>query len=653
MPLSSVKLKTKLQLSFVLIGIVSISITGWQAYRSARSSLEEATFQRLTALRQSRRRQVESYFADIRNKVLTIASDAGTLSLFHRMQGEPPPLRMGEADAFFTSRIRSGGYDDLMLADAASGKILYTYRRNIPHGSSLRSEALRNTNMARAFHLAARNNGSTHPRFVDFELHSPGTEGPVAYAAAPIRENGLLTAVLLLRIAIEDINALMTDHGRWEHDILGESGETYIVGEDRKMRNDSRFFIERPESYLSRIAARGYDRQIIASIRKHHTSVLLQEVNTGAVVDALRGDTDTRILRDYRGVRVLSSFTPLQIPDLNWVLLAEIDEVEAFASVYRLREQLILSGLIILLFAIILGFIISGTMTRPIHALTRVSEQFGRGELHRRAAIRSQDEIGVLASAFNTMAEKITSHTQQLEDEIRERRLAEDRLQQSRQQFRNLSRHLQGAREEERKSIAREIHDDLGQRLTLHKLQLSLLQQDVNGTGTPAAKRLQSMTEEVDATIRSVRRLISQLRPGVLDDLGLTAAIEWQTDEFRRHTGIACSLRIIPPDITLDPECSTAIFRIFQETLTNVARHAHADRVTITLTADAKGTTLEITDNGCGISVAAIEQPSSFGLMGMRERASYFGGNIRFSGMPGKGTRVTVHFPQTVIDSLS
>jgi signal transduction histidine kinase len=350
---------------------------------------------------------------------------------------------------------------------------------------------------------------------------------------------------------------------------------------------------------------------------------------------------------------VLSSFTPLHIPDLHWVLLAEIDELEAFRSVYRLREQLILSGLILMLFAVILGFIISGTMTRPIHALTRVSEQFGRGDFRRRAKVGSEDEIGRLGATFNTMAEKITSHTQRLEDEIRERRRAEEGLQRSRQQFRNLSRHLQGAREEERKSIAREIHDDLGQRLTLHKLQLTLLEQDLSTVDTALGARCTVMAGEIDATIQSVKRIISQLRPGVLDDLGLTAAIEWQTEEFQRHTGIACVSRITPPDITLDPERSTALFRIFQETLTNVARHAGADRVHITLSADADGITMEISDNGCGISAAAIERPASFGLMGMRERASYFGGSIRLYGTPGEGTRVMVHFPHTTVDMPS
>ncbi len=684
--LPSLRLKTKLQLSLVLIASLAIIITGWQAYRNARTALEHATFQRLTALRESRRQEVEQYYSGIRRDILTASADRAIIDASRRLRSaghvlrtapelrealvaratrtdasKVPArtdfrnylLRLAEMDSLFAPFVARRGYDDVMLVDADNGDILYTAKRAATFGSNLRRGPFSESRLAEAFRNARAESNAGRACLVDYDAHVSFTNVPVSFAAAPILNDDTAGMVLIFQISIEEINALMTDHGRWQHDILGESGETYIVGADRRMRNDSRFFIEEPERYLEQIAHQGYDPDVLDAIRAQHTSVMLQEVPTDAATAALNGETDTRIVRDYRGVRVLSSFTPLNIPDLHWVLLAEIDELEAFQSVYRLREQLILSGLILMLFAVILGFIISGTMTRPIQALTRVSEQFGRGDFRRRAEISSDDEIGLLSTTFNTMAEKITSHTRQLEEEIRERRLAEERLQNSRQQLRNLSQHLQGAREEERKSIAREIHDDLGQRLTLHKLQLTLLQDDLAAVNTSLGERCMVMTRDVDATIQSVKRIISQLRPGVLDDLGLTAAIEWQTEEFQRHTGIACLSRITPPEITLDTERSTALFRIFQETLTNVARHANATRVNITLTADANGTTLEIADNGCGISDTAVEQPSSFGLMGMRERASYFGGSIRFSGIPGEGTRVTVHFPQTAVDMIS
>ena len=149
----------------------------------------------------------------------------------------------------------------------------------------------------------------------------------------------------------------------------------------------------------------------------------------------------------------------------------------------------------------------------------------------------------------------------------------------SHEQFRELSAYLQAAREEERKSIAREIHDELGQALTTIKLELSLLQEEVLHDATAATDRIQSLKERVDVTIHTVKRIITKLRPGLLDDLGLTAAIEWQANDFQRHTGIVCEVTMEPEEMNINPEISTAMFRIFQETLTNITRHSSATHV--------------------------------------------------------------------------
>ncbi|MCB2203346.1 HAMP domain-containing protein [bacterium] len=677
------KLKTKLQISFLLIGFISIVITGWQAYVSARTALEEVTFQRLTAIRESKRRQIEYYFERVRSDVINRSSDPEALAMSRKLiaafrplasspalrsavyrharkSGEtesvPQNLRrylrsMHDADAMFLPYLEQEGYYDVFIVDAESGDIVYTVKREADFATNLHSGPYRATNFAQVFRDAAAANDRQYARFVDFEPYAPSADAPASFVASPVMHEGRAVAVMIFQLSIDDINAVMTEHGNWEREGLGESGETYIVGTDYRMRNDSRFFIEQPKAYLAMLRDLGTDEDVLQSIRTHRTSVLLQDVHTEATQAALRGKTDTRIVRDYRGMRVLSSFTPLHIADLHWVLLSEIDEKEAFRSVYELREQLILSGLIILLFAVSLGFIISQTISRPIRGLTHVAEQFGRGELSSRADVRTQDEIGILASTFNTMADKIKFHTDRLEDEIGERRRAEERLQRSQEQFRNLSRHLQSVREEERKGVAREIHDELGQRLTSLKLHLALLQEDVpEGEGVMRG-RFSAMLDDIDATIQSVKRIISQLRPGLLDDLGLSAAIEWQTEEFQRHSGIRCQLQITPPELSLDPDRATAVFRIFQETLTNVARHSGAGTVQIDLVAEEDEVHLQIRDDGRGISPAELENPSSFGLIGIRERAHYFGGEVTITGSPEKGTVVSVHIPLAAQES--
>jgi signal transduction histidine kinase len=215
------------------------------------------------------------------------------------------------------------------------------------------------------------------------------------------------------------------------------------------------------------------------------------------------------------------------------------------------------------------------------------------------------------------------------------------------QQLRDLSAHLQSAREEERKSIARDIHDDLGQSMTTMKLELSLLKADLREDDPVVRERLAGLFSLVDATIRSVKRIIAQLRPRVLDDLGLTAAIEWQTGEFQEHTGIPVSLSVYPEEIILEPDRSTALFRILQEALSNVARHAGATKVSVSLTEIDGVVELTVQDDGRGITQDRSADPRAFGLIGIRERAAHLGGTAEISGTSGEGTRVCVRFSGT------
>ena len=218
----------------------------------------------------------------------------------------------------------------------------------------------------------------------------------------------------------------------------------------------------------------------------------------------------------------------------------------------------------------------------------------------------------------------------------------------SHEQFRDLSAYLQAAREEERKSIAREIHDELGQALTTIKLELSLLQEEVLHDATAATARVRSLKDGVDATIQAVKSIITKLRPGLLDDLGLTAAIEWQANDFSRHTGIVCDITAQPDEMHIHPEIATAIFRIFQEILTNITRHAGATHVLVHLHQSDDMLELQVHDNGRGITTEEINDSKSFGLIGMRERAEYWRGSVLIEGSAGRGTIFTIRFPHPV-----
>jgi len=228
--------------------------------------------------------------------------------------------------------------------------------------------------------------------------------------------------------------------------------------------------------------------------------------------------------------------------------------------------------------------------------------------------------------------------------DITERKLVEERLRSSREQLRNLSAHLDTVREQERTSIAREIHDELGQSLTALKMDISWLRNKYREY-EPLSEKTKAMIKLIDSTIRTVKRISSELRPVVLDDLGLIAAIEWQAEEFQKRTGIVCEVNFTPDDIILDRGISTAIFRILQEALTNVIRHAEATKVRVSLEEKDSEILLSVEDNGKGVTEKQITDPKSFGLIGMRERVHFFSGKVRITGARNKGTSLVISIP--------
>jgi signal transduction histidine kinase len=205
--------------------------------------------------------------------------------------------------------------------------------------------------------------------------------------------------------------------------------------------------------------------------------------------------------------------------------------------------------------------------------------------------------------------------------------------------------HLLTIREEERMLMAREIHDELGQNLTALKMDLSWLKSRIPGAHGDLKEKAGTMDRLLDSTIETVKRLSAELRPGALDVLGLQAAVEWQAEEFEKRTGIACELSLEQADPGLDDRMSTALFRIFQEALTNVARHAGATRVRARIRKRNGSLELVVEDNGRGIGDDEIQSPASLGLLGMRERALSMGGEVAIKGKGGAGTKVKVRIP--------
>jgi signal transduction histidine kinase len=260
------------------------------------------------------------------------------------------------------------------------------------------------------------------------------------------------------------------------------------------------------------------------------------------------------------------------------------------------------------------------------------------------AMLAGASSTALLYALFQTLSSSRRRAIRLAEEMTGGLRASEAKLQKTNDNLRRLAAHAETIKESERKRIAREIHDDLGQNLLALRIEVDLLASRTNKRHPRLHTRAHWMLEQIDATIKSVRQIINDLRPNVLD-LGLTAAVDWQIAEFQRRTGLACELVSHNHDLHVSDRCATTLFRILQESLTNVSRHARATKVRVELAVDPESISMTVSDNGIGLSKAGAQKPGSFGLVGIEERVRILGGKCIITSSAGAGTTVHVSIP--------
>ena len=336
------------------------------------------------------------------------------------------------------------------------------------------------------------------------------------------------------------------------------------------------------------------------------------------------------------------AFAPLQsaLKARPAYVVLGIPQRHAYADSKRiLIRNLTLLGIVALLSMTAAWFGAERFIMRPVKAMVSASRRLAAGEMSARTGLPyGKGELSQLAQAFDEMAVALGQR-----QAARER--VELELKRSQELFRNLSTHLQMVREEERTRIAREIHDGMGQALTVLKIDLSWLNNRLAKNQEAMRDKTKTMQALIDETIQTVHKVSADLRPAILDDFGLPAAIEWHAEEFEKRTGIKCKPVFYPNELDLNKKKSTALFRIVQESFTNIIRHANATKVEVKLSEKNGILVLEIQDNGQGIAEAAITNPRSFGLIGIRERAHSLGGEVDIAGTPNEGTRIIIKLP--------
>jgi signal transduction histidine kinase len=347
---------------------------------------------------------------------------------------------------------------------------------------------------------------------------------------------------------------------------------------------------------------------------------------TQIVLTQSEGRTEARgvdgMLRQY-------GFTT--IDPIDWHVYVGIPTTELMQPVWKSMRRGAFFGSLIVLVVGIFAWRLSRTIGDPVENLSLAADRISKEGFTSAIPVGGPREIHDLGERFNEM--------------VGIRAAAESRLIESEQRLRALSDRLLSIQEEERGRIAREIHDDLGQLLTALKMDVGGLIAAADA-GTPIADSLRSRVEStLDRTVDSVQRIATELRPGALDDLGLLAALESEAALFEERTGIECELSLAAAELRLPKATEAAIYRILQEAMTNVARHADATRIEIRMRVREGSLVLEIRDDGKGISEDQVHSRDSLGLIGIRERSGILGGSVHIEGFPGRGTIVSARIP--------
>jgi signal transduction histidine kinase len=335
-------------------------------------------------------------------------------------------------------------------------------------------------------------------------------------------------------------------------------------------------------------------------------------------------------IADARAVDgVARQYAFVQLPEHGWTVYGG---VPSWALAEPVREMLInasIGSIGIIFIVVVMTLVLARKIGRPIYALAGAATAADEGAYARVRSGEGPREIVALTNAFNQMVDR--------------REEADERMRNGERKLKALSERLLTVQEEERGRIARELHDDLGQALTALKMDIVGLLQ-----ATPQPLALSALRERIlrtlDSTVTAVQRISSELRPSVLDDLGLVAAIEAEARLLEERSGIECEVSVAG-DVTVQPEYTTMIYRIVQEALTNVVRHSNATRVEVRLRHRGEELLLEVRDDGRGVRAEELDSSTSFGLIGIRERVAMVGGSVQFEGVDGRGTIVSVRIP--------
>lgn len=307
-------------------------------------------------------------------------------------------------------------YYNLYLIDIETGRIVYTTAKEVTFATNLLDGPHAQSNLAHLFRGVRRNPDRGAVQFTDFDNYRGSHGEPAMFVAAPVFVRGRPVSVLAIQESTEDLNRVMTGGGQWVRDGLGETGETVLVGPDFTLRSASRFLIENPEAYAADQRSIATPQRAIENILALNSPILSQEFRAEATELALRGQSGTGVITDYRGRETLSSWAPLKVKGLDWAIVGKVDLDEAYAPINELARTTLVQTAIILVAVTLIVMLLAGSLVNPIHELIARIRRFGEGEMNVEFTDHRNDEIGELANSFRELVDRAVAQDQTIEE---------------------------------------------------------------------------------------------------------------------------------------------------------------------------------------------------------------------------------------------
>jgi len=584
----------KLILASLFLSIITIIIVASYSFYNAREAILDRTFNQLTSVKAVKSSMLENFFKNRVREVQLITTTSDIQNIVAAINELPEAVNYriiddlnSDISKVFLSNISSKDYSNISVVG----------NNNVVYKLKYSGELL--PGIYQDYNSLSSGFGNSEPVVINDLTKPDSLSSPIITISSIISNNENQTiGIIVFEISQSSIDSIMLEMDQSKG--FGITGESYLVGPDFLMRSSSRF-------------------------QSH--SVLSTVVKTDAVIKAFNNNPGIDVIDDYRGVSVLSSYGKINVPNLDWVILAEIDFEEATVPIYRIRDEIVFISIFIFLLVLSVVFILSRRITFPIQRLNVAAAELGKGNFNVKIEHKLNDELGDLSDTFNTMVTRLKEQSEELESE----------------RDKSLNSLIDG-QESERQRLSRELHDSLGQLLIALKLKYESCLIKTKSGKLPEDS-LSELGLLFDKTIDETRRISNNLMPAALSEFGLTTALRNICNDISENSDIHVELNISGDSSDLGLKQKIYLFRIAQEAITNILKHSGALTAGIEIDFGVTDIRLTVQDDGIGFKDSVVDYNKSNGLNNIKDRVMLLNGIFTMNSKPDEGTKITIRIP--------